>query len=349
VAKSGATPALDAVVRPVEPGAVGTIAVPVAEAPLVAGYGEEALVAPVAVTPPGILAVSEAPLVEGPVTEGPVAEGPVAEGPVAEEAPLTEGPVAATAETEEAPAVEAPVTPLATEEAPDAVCATEAGLVKDAPEIAVPDEGPVAVAGRLAVPVWDTPEIEVDAPVPAPVGDTVFETPDNGADSVPVAPTVLLSPLNDGITEPCVPLGTEAVDGTTPGGPNTMLELDATLDKPDVGETPETSDACVNADGTVVLPPAVTTPDGPKTILEPVDDAGAAVGTGTLNDDAGAAVWEPIIELTPVGRPNVGLALGGITIGGTPLLEAELVPGTTLPVECGDNILSTGGILGKML
>jgi len=348
VDKSGATLALDAVARPVEPGAVGTIAVPVAEAPLVAGYGEEALVAPVAVTPPGILAVSEALLAEGPVAEGPVAEGPVAEGPVAE-GPVAEGPVAERPVAEEAPAVEAPVTPLATEEAPDAVCATEAGLVTDAPEIAVPDEGPVAVAGRLAVPVWDTPEIEVDAPVPAPVGDTVFETPDNGADSVPVAPTVLLSPLNDGITEPCVPLGTEAVDGTTPGGPDTMLELDATLDKPDVGETPETSDACVNADGTVVLPPAVTTPDGPKTILEPVDDAGAAVGTGTLKDDAGAAVWEPIIELTPVGRPNVGLALGGITIGGTPLLEAELVPDTTLPVECGDNILSTGGILGKML
>lgn len=344
VDKSGATPELGAVGRPVESGVVGTVAVPVAEGPLAAGYGEGALVAPVADTPEGILAVSEAPLAEEPVAEEPVAATPVAVG-----APLTEGPVTAPPVAEEAPDVEAPVTPLATEDAPDSVCAAEAGLVTDAPEIAVSDEGPVAVAGRLAVPVWGTPEIEVDAPVLAPVRDTVFETPDNGADSVPVAPAGLLSPLNDGITEPCVPLGAETVDGTMPGGPNAMLELDATLDKPDVAETPETSGVCVNADGTIELPPAVTTPDGATTILEPVADAGVAVGTGTLNDDAGAAVMEPTIELTPVGRPNVGLTLGGITIGGILLLEAELVPGTTLPVECGDKILSTDGIPGKTL
>lgn len=312
VAEREATTELDAVAGPVDPGAVATVGVSVAEAPLVAGYGEGALVAPVAVAMPGVLAVSDAPLAEEPVAaipvaeEAPLTEEPVVATPVVEEASLTEGPVAATAETEEAPAVEAPAVeapmiPLATEKTPDAVCATEAVLVADTPEIALPDEGPAAVAGRLAVPVWDAPEIAVDAPVPAPVRDTVFETPDNGADPVPVAPRVLLSPLNVGTTEPCVPLGTEAVDCTTPEDPITMLELDPALDKPDVGRRPETTDACVDADGMPVLPPAETTPDGPKTILEPVDDTGAAVGAGTLNDDAGAAVWEPVIELIPAG------------------------------------------------
>ena len=46
---------------------------------------------------------------------------------------------------------------------------------------------------------------------------------------------------------------------------------------------------------------------------------------------------------------NVGLTLGCIMIGGTPLLEAELVVGMTLPAVGVDEMLWTIGILGKML
>jgi len=263
------------------------------------------------------------------------------------EAPLTEEPVVATPVAGEAPAVETPVIPLATGETPVAVSVAEAAFVTDAPEVAVPDSAPVAVAGRLAVPVSDTPEFTADA-VPDTVGETVFGIPDNDADSVPVAPRVLLSPEDPdkvGSTEPSVPVGTEPVDDKIVEGPKTMLPLDPAL-APDVGRRPETSDTAEDTAGNIVLLPTATGPDEPKIMLEPNEET--AVGAAAFEADAGWAVAGFNIELRPVGPSRVGLTLGSITIGGTPLLEAELVVCPTTPLVIGDKMLPTDGILGKM-
>ena len=345
---------------PEGPGAVATAVGPVAEAALFAGDAEEALAAPVAVGPPLALALAPEVAVGPPLAlapevavVAPVAVGlplalapevavaaPVAVGPplalapevavaapdalAVAEAPLTEEPVAATPVAEEAPAVEAPVTPLATDL--DADSTPEAVLVADAPETGLPDGEPTAVGGRLAVP-------DIDAPVAVAVPETLSEVPDPGSDSVPVGVGALLSPDKVGATEP------PAVDDRIVEGPKTILPLDVSLgspdvslDNPDVGRRPETSDAAVETIGIIVLPPAVT-----AGALEP--ETGTAVGAGALKDDAGLAVTDSAIEFMTDGPFNVGLTLGCIIIGGTPLLEAELVVGITLPVVGVDKML----------
>ena len=333
---------------PEGPGAVATAVGPVAEAALFAGDAEEALAAPVAVGPPLALALAPEVAVAAPVAVGlplalapevavaaPVAVGlPLALAPevavaapdalAIAEAPLTEEPVAATPVAEEAPAVEAPVTPLATDL--DADSTPEAVLVADAPETGLPDGEPTAVGERLAVP-------DIDAPVAVAVPETLSEVPDPGGDSVPVGVGALLSPDKVGATEP------PAVDDRIVEGPKTILPLDVSLGSPDVslgnpdvGRRPETSDAAVETTGITVLPPAVT-----AGALEP--ETGTAVGAGALKDDAGLAVTDSAIEFMTDGPFNVGLTLGCIMIGGTPLLDAELVVRITLPVVGVDKML----------
>ena len=242
VTTAGTTPELD----PVAGVAIlADATVPVGEAPVFTTEPTEEVAAPNALTVPTVLGTPEDPLVDAPITATPV--------------------------DEEAPAVEAPLRPPVKDELPDiVVAAADAGLVNEAPEFVEPDTEPVAVAGRLAVPVCDSTGVAVDTAEPAPVAEAVFKVPDS-----PVEPSVLLSPVTEGRIDPALPVDNDAVEDKTPDGPKTMLPVDGTLSDPDVEGRP------IEAVGGRVLPLEETTPEGPKTMLEP---EGAAVDT---DDDTG--------------------------------------------------------------